>query len=172
MFLGLIVSSVVGVFEPVIAVLPIVISFQSLILDMSGNVGTQSLAVTIRVLMDSDLKGKQKRKLVVKEMRVGFINGLLLGVLAFIFTGFYIFLFRNLPLSSAFLISGCVGVSLIIAMMVSSLVGTVIPMFFDNIKIDPAAASGPLITTVNDLVAVVVYYSLAWVFLIEIFKLV
>ncbi len=54
-------------------------TFQSLILDMAGNVGTQSLAVTIRVLMDESLTGKQKLQLVCKEMRIGFSNGLLLG---------------------------------------------------------------------------------------------
>lgn len=55
LFLGMAVSSVVGIFESVVAVLPIVICFQSLVLDMAGNVGTQSLAVTIRVLVDEDL---------------------------------------------------------------------------------------------------------------------
>ena len=59
LFLGLAVSTVVGVFETVVAVLPIVMCFQSLILDMAGNVGTQSLAVTIRVLMDENLCGSQ-----------------------------------------------------------------------------------------------------------------
>ena len=54
-------------------------------------------------------------------------------------------------------------------MVVSSLVGTIIPMFFNKIHIDPAVASGPLITTVNDLVAVVTYYGLAMIFLVEIF---
>ena len=69
LFLGMIVSSVVGIFENVVAALPIVICFQSLVLDMAGNVGTQSLAVTIRVLMDENLSGKQKLLLVVKEVR-------------------------------------------------------------------------------------------------------
>ena len=68
----------------------------------------------------------------------------------------------------AFLISSCVGASLFLAMIISSLVGTLIPLFFNKIKIDPAVASGPLITTVNDLVAVVTYYGLAWILLIEI----
>ena len=87
LFLGMGVSTVVGAFEGVVAALPIVICFQSLILDMAGNVGTQSLAVTIRVLMDEDLAGKDKLSLVVKEMKVGFSNGLLLGVLALLSLG-------------------------------------------------------------------------------------
>ncbi len=172
LFLGMGVSSVVGAFEAVVAVLPIVMCFQSLILDMAGNVGTQSLAVTIRVLMDENLTGKQKLHLVWKEMKVGFVNGLLLGTLSFVFIGIYIACFKHNAWLHAFLISGCVGVSLMVAMVISSLVGTLIPMFFHKIKIDPAVASGPLITTVNDLVAVVTYYGLAWLFLIQIMQIV
>jgi len=172
LFLGMGVSSVVGAFEAVVAVLPIVMCFQSLILDMAGNVGTQSLAVTIRVLMDENLTGKQKLHLVWKEMKVGFVNGLLLGSLAVVFIGIYIACFKHNAWLHAFLISGCVGVSLMVAMVISSLVGTLIPIFFHKIKIDPAVASGPLITTVNDLVAVVTYYGLAWLFLIQIMQIV
>ena len=84
LFLGMVVSSVVGAFESVVAVIPIVMCFQSLILDMAGNVGTQSLAVTIRVLMDEELTAKQKLMLVVKEMKIGFVNGLFLGVMAWL----------------------------------------------------------------------------------------
>ena len=167
LFLGLAVSTVVGVFETVVAVLPIVMCFQSLILDMAGNVGTQSLAVTIRVLMDENLTAGEKVGLVLKEMKVGFFNGLFLGIMAFIFIGLYIWLLKGNPVVHAFVISGCVGFSLMAAMVISSLVGTLIPMFFHKIKIDPAVASGPLITTVNDLVAVVIYYSLVWILLIH-----
>lgn len=168
LLLGMGVSTVVGSFETVVAVIPIVICFQSLILDMAGNVGTQSLAVTIRVLMDDELNAKAKLRLVLKEMKVGFCNGLLLGGLAFVFLGLYIFGLKGYALTMAFLVSGCVGVSLLLAMVISSLVGTLVPLFFAKIKIDPAVASGPLITTVNDLVAVVTYYGLAWLFLIPI----
>ena len=79
----------------------------------------------------------------------------------------YIWLLKGNPVVHAFVISGCVGFSLMAAMVISSLVGTLIPMFFHKIKIDPAVASGPLITTVNDLVAVVIYYGLVWILLIH-----
>ena len=69
------------------------------------------------------------------------------------------------------MLSGCVGMSLIVSMVVSSLVGTLIPMLFHKIHIDPAVASGPLIPTTNDLVPVVVYYGLAMVVLIDLFHL-
>ena len=166
--LGLVVSSVVGMFEHVVAELTIVMCFQSLILDMAGNVGTQSLAVTIRVLMDENLTAGQKVHLVFKEARVGLSNGLILGMMSIILIGCYIYFFKSGTLQFAFAVSGCIGVALILAMLISSLVGTLIPMFFHKIHIDPAVASGPLITTVNDLVAVVTYYGLAWFFLIEI----
>ena len=134
---------------------------------MAGNVGTQSLAVTIRVLMDENLKAGQKIKLVFKEMKVGFCNGLFLGIMALAFIGGYMCLFKHTTIGYAFLISACVGFSLMVAMIVSSFVGTVVPIFFHKLKIDPAVASGPLITTVNDLVAVVTYYGLAWILLIN-----
>ena len=136
LFLGMGVSSVVGIFEEVVAVLPVVMCFQSLILDMAGNVGTQSLAVTIRVLMDENLTVAQKLKLVVKEMKTGFLNGVCLAVMSFLFLGLYIHFFRKYDIGHSFLIAACVGAALIVAMVISSLVGTVIPIFFKKIKVD------------------------------------
>lgn len=172
LLLGLLVSAVVGAFEKVVAQLTLIMTFQSLILDMSGNVGTQPLAVTIRVLMDENLTFRNKLKLVGKEMRIGFFNGLLLGILSFIMVGLYIMLFKHKAFLFSFAISSCIGISLILAMLISSGVGTLIPLFFKKIKVDPAVASGPLITTVNDLVAVVTYYGMSWIFLLNILKIV
>ncbi len=167
LFLGLLVSSVVAVFEPVVSSLTLIICFQSLILGMAGNVGTQSLAVTIRVLTDENLNFKKRLSFVLKEMRVGFCNGLFLGIVSFVLIGLYIMFFKDKPPVFSFATSGCAGLALCISMTVSSLTGTVIPLIFKSLKIDPAVASGPLITTVNDLVAVVTYYGLAWLLLIN-----
>ncbi|SDA13470.1 magnesium transporter [Ruminococcus sp. YE71] len=169
--LGIVVSSVVGAFEKVVAQLTLIMAFQSLILDMAGNVGTQSLAVTIRVLTDENLSFKQKGRLVSKEMRVGLCNGLLLGSISFVLIGLYIMLFKHRTALFSFAVSGCIGLSLMIAMLISSAVGTLIPLFFKKIKVDPAVASGPLITTVNDLVAVVSYYGMSWVLLLNVLHL-
>ena len=170
LFLGIGVSTVVGLFEPVVASIAFVVNFQSLILDMAGNVGTQSLAVTIRVLMDENLPGKEKAGLVFKEVRIGFINGLILGSLSFAFVSIYVALTKHADWGYACAVAGCVAAALLVAMVISSLVGTVVPMFFHKIKVDPAVASGPLITTVNDLVAVVTYYGLAWMLLLSVAK--
>ena len=171
LFLGMVVSSVVGMFESVVAVLPVVICFQSMVLDMAGNVGTQSLAVTIRVLMDENLKAKQKVGLVLKEARIGLMNGLVLCAMTLVVLGVYIHFFKGYDWLHGFLIAGCVGGALVTAMVISSMVGTVIPMFFHKIHVDPAVASGPLITTVNDLVAVVTYYGLSLIILIDMFHI-
>lgn len=170
--LGMMVSSVVGIFESVVAQIAIIVCFQSLVLDMAGNVGTQSLAVTIRVLMDEDVTFKQKWGLILKEVRVGLANGLLLGAASFLFIGLYVHFFKGYQWGFAFAVSLCVGVALLVAMVISSLVGTTVPMIFHKLNIDPAVASGPFITTINDLVAVVSYYGLAWILLINVLKLV
>lgn len=169
--LGILVSTVVGAFEQVVAQLTLIMAFQSLILDMAGNVGTQSLAVTIRVLMDENLSFKQKSHLVFKESRVGLFNGMILGIISFVLVGLFIMLFKHKDFMFSFAVSGCIGVALMLAMLISSTVGTLIPLFFKKIKIDPAVASGPLITTVNDLVAVVTYYGLSWLLLINVLHL-
>lgn len=169
--LGLLVSGVVGMFEQVVSHLTLIVCFQSLILGMSGNVGTQSLAVTIRVLMDEELLIKNKLLLVVKEAWVGLINGLILGVLSFVLVGFYIVVFKGAPYDYAFAVSLCTGLALALSIVISSVVGTFVPILFKGLKIDPAVASGPLITTVNDLVAVAAYYGLAWLLLINVMGL-
>ena len=139
---------------------------------VAGNVGTQSLAVTIRVLMDEQLTAGQKLGLMAKEMKIGFCNGSLLGAMSFLFVGLYVWLLKGKTIHYAFCVSGCVGVALLVSMVISSFVGTAVPMFFHKIRVDPAVASGPLITTVNDLVAVVTYYGMAWLLLINLLHLV
>ena len=170
--LGLVVSSVVGIFEKVIDLVAVSVCFQSLILDMAGNVGTQSLAVTIRVLNNEDLTVKDKLKLVKKEVKVGFFNGLLMAGFACVFITLYIFIIKNYPINFSIILALCIGLSLIVTMIISSLVGTLIPLTLNSMNIDPAVASGPLITTVNDLVSAICYYSIVYLFVIVIFQLV
>ena len=172
LFLGLGVSAVVGLFESVVSSLTMIVCFQSLTLSMAGNVGTQSLAVTIRVLMDEQISGRECFSLMLKEVRVGFVNGTVLGVASAGLIGLYIWLLKGYTAAFAFATSGCIGLSMALAMTVSGLTGTLVPMLFKKLKVDPAVASGPLITTINDLVAVVTYYGLAWWMLIHTLHLV
>lgn len=166
--LGLIISTVIGAFEKVIEQLTLVVCFQSLILGMAGNAGTQSLAVTVRILSDNELSGRDRAKLIFKEIRVGFVGGGLLGLLAFVGIGVYILLLQGESAYFSFAVSGCIGIALWGAMILSAAAGTLIPLGFKSIGLDPAVASGPLITTLNDLAAVVIYYGLAWLLLIQV----
>lgn len=171
LFLSLVVSTVVSLFEGVVARLTIAVVFQSLVLDMAGNVGTQSLAVSIRVLADSDLQWKDKLWLVTKEIRTGFVNGLILGLGSAALLGLYIHYFCQYDWVAAYAIALCIGSAMMVSMVISSLTGTVIPIAFKSMKMDPAAASGPLITTINDLIGVTTYYSMVWIFLIQLLHL-
>ena len=165
--LGMVVSSVVGAFEQVVAHLAVIVSFQSLILDMAGNAGTQSLAVTIRVLMDEKLSVRDRLKFMLKEARIGFANGLALAVLSLLFVTAFLFTVKSYPFLNAVLFATCTSLALFAAVTLSGVVGSAVPMMFRKLGIDPAVASGPLITTVNDLVAIVLYYGLAWALLIK-----
>lgn len=168
LILGLVQSFAMTSFEHIIAALPIIVFFQTLVLSMSGNSGTQSLAVTIRVLSDEE-DGKRKiTKTVFKELRTGFLNGLALGIIAFLI----VFVFMSITKQSigteqyqvadAIKASGIVAVSLLVAMTLSSCVGALIPIFFLKIGVDPAVASGPFITTISDVTALLIYYGLAY----------
>ncbi len=168
LFLGLAVSAVVGLFEGVVKELPLIVCFQSLILGMAGNVGTQSLAVTVRSLDGEGVSLGKQLGFIFKETRVALLNGLLIGACSVIIVGGYLVLLGGYSAAVSFATAGCVGSALCFAMMISGFTGAAIPTFFYKIGIDPAVASGPLITTVNDLVAVVSYYGLAWLLLLRV----
>ena len=165
--MGLAVSAVVGIFEGVVRELPFIVCFQSLILGMAGNVGTQSLAVTVRALSADDLGTKTKFGFIFKETRVALLNGLLIGLCSFLVVGIYLGILGSYTLPIVLSTATCVGLSLLFAMMVSGFTGAAIPMIFHGAGIDPAVASGPLITTVNDLIAVISYYGLAAILFLQ-----
>ena len=168
MFLGLLVSSIVGTFEAVITALPAVVFFQSMILDMAGNVRTQSLAVTIRNISEG-MSEKDKIKSVFKEIKIGFINGIIIGTFSFVFIMLFLIIKHQevvsgvgYNLKDVVKVSLIIGTSLLLSMTVSSLIGAMFPIILDKVHIDPAVASGPFITTFNDIIAVVSYYGLVY----------
>ena len=167
LILGLAQSFLMTGFEKVVACLPIIVFFQTLVLGMSGNTGTQSLAVTIRTVSTLNKEKSYVGRTLFREIRVGFFNGLILGVLAFLFV--FLFLLstnqgvtsETFELIEALKASGIVALSLLISMTISSFIGALIPIIFKKINVDPAVASGPFITTINDLTAMLIYYGLA-----------
>ena len=169
LFMGLAVSAVVGMFEGVVASLPMIVSFQSLILGMAGNVGTQSLAVTVRLLgNDDDNSWKTQILTILKEIRIALLNGVVLGAISFLIVSAYLFVFASYGAAFVFAAAGCVGLAMCFAMTISGFTGAAIPICLYRCGVDPAVASGPLITTINDLVAVLSYYGLAWALLLNI----
>ena len=159
------VSTVIGLFDFVIAALPLIVMFQPMILDMSGNSGSQSLGVTIRRIATDASDEKELLKSTLKEVFLCFMSGLILSLVCIVLVGLYL-LVKGRSAASAFSVSALTGASLLISMSVSGLIGTLTPLFFKKIGIDPAAASGPLITTLNDLISAVTYYGLAALFLL------
>lgn len=169
LFMGLAVSAVVGLFENVVDSLPMIVAFQSLILGMAGNVGTQSLAVTVRSLGSDEEPGLRDQFIMIaKETRVALLNGIFIGIISFLIVSGYLLLFGGCDTGFAFTASLCVGLAMCFAMTISGFTGATIPICLYRFGIDPAVASGPLITTINDLVAVISYYGLAWVLLLNI----
>ena len=84
---------------------------------------------------------------------------------------FYVISPFHKEIDIAFSVALCTGIALLVAMFLSSIFGTAVPILFKKLKIDPAVASGPFITTINDLVAVITYYGLAWILLINFLQL-
>ena len=155
--IGLFVSLLTSSFENVIKDLITVVFFQSLILGMAGNTGTQSLAVTISKINDDE---KKIAKVILRELLTGFVNGLIIAVLGFgLVLGFL--LLRNNTFDVSLKTGLSVSISLVISMSIASFLGAFVPYVLSKLKVDPAVASGPFITTVNDIVAIVIYYSLA-----------
>ena len=162
--LDLFIGAYTGIFEAIIVGVPFLVCFQQMISGMSGNVGTQSLAVAVRVLSGGDTDGKTLRKMVGKELSVGFLNGAVIGFFAMLAVTLFSYLTAKAGnLSVSFTLGACVGLAMVASTTISSLTGTLIPLFFYKVKIDPAVASGPLITTINDLAAISVYYGTAMI---------
>jgi len=169
MILAMIVSVLISSFEEAISTIAVIVFFQSMILGMAGNCGTQSLAVTIRVLTDEEVDAKKIAQIIFKELRIGFLNGLILGALSF--AGVFGFLYitqkpivagaTDFIVSDALRVSFIVALALFIALTISTVMGTIIPILLKKLHIDPAVASGPFISTINDICAVVIYYGLA-----------
>ncbi len=165
--LDILVCLVVSAFDHVIETITILILFEPVILALAGNIGTQSLAVCVRSISNNELDTSKKRiSHILKEFRNGLVSGLLIGVIIIIVAFLYITIINKNSQIDPLKISLIVGASVIIATSLSSMFGCLIPIFFDSLHVDPAAASGPFITTINDIIALAIYFGLAALFLI------
>ncbi|MDK4013044.1 magnesium transporter [Staphylococcus pseudintermedius] len=154
--LGMITASILGSFEETLEKVALLAAFIPIISGMSGNSGTQSLAVSVRNISTGDIKEKSKIKLALRESGSGFLT----GVTCAVSLSLIIMLLYGQPYLALI-----VGTSLTIAMTVGTTIGSVIPLVINRLGIDPAVASGPFITTINDIVSMLIYFGLATTFM-------
>ncbi|WP_435624405.1 magnesium transporter [Flagellimonas sp.] len=155
LFGGLGAAAIMGGFEEMIAQHAILFFFTPLIAAMAGNVGVQSSAIIVQGLANDDLKGSIGNRL-WKEMLLALLNGLILAILLLFFTWIW-----KGDLSTAMAIS----ISLVAVIVVAGIIGTFIPLFLDQRGIDPAIATGPFITTSNDIFGILIYFWIAKIIL-------
>ena len=165
--LDIFIGAYIGVFEAVVVGLPFLVSFQQLVAGLSGNTGTQTLALSVQLLSNPDLTGKEKFKFVLGEVKTGLLIGLITGLISAI----VVTLYAQLVNASGILITDiktglAVGLAMLISAFSSALSGSLIPITLHKLGADPAVASGPLITTFNDFIAITVYYGFALILLI------
>ena len=155
LFLGLLggigAAAVMGGFEEVLLQYKILFYFTPLIAAMAGNVGVQSSAIIVQGLANNDVKDSINNRL-FKETLLSILNGIILAAFLFVF----IYLWRN-EIDVALAIS----LSLVVVIIVAGIVGTFIPLFLNKRGIDPAIATGPFITTGNDIFGILIYFLIA-----------
>jgi len=155
LFLGLIggvgAAYIMGGFEDMLKDHAILFFFTPLIAAMAGNVGVQSSAIIVQGLANDDVKGSINNRL-FKEMLLAALNGIILAMVLLLFVWAY----KN-DFSTALAIS----ISLVIVVIVAGLIGTFIPLFLDKRGVDPAIATGPFITTSNDIFGILIYFWIA-----------
>ena len=149
---GFVSVKVFGMFEGAMDKNGSLFFFTPLIAAMAGNVGVQSSAIIVQGLANNTLSGSLFNRL-IKEVSLTLFNGLILSIILFL--GSYFFLDVSLEI----ILTVCV--SLISVIIIASLIGTFVPLLLEKYGIDPALATGPFITTSNDICGILIYFSIA-----------
>ena len=156
LFGGFISVKVLGVFEPMMNSHRMLLFFTPLIAAMAGNVGVQSSAIVVQGSANNSITGSLWNRL-LKELSLSLLNGSILAVILILGTHFL--------LGYEFIIGITVSIALLSVIVVASLIGTFIPIVLDKYGVDPALATGPFITTSNDILGIIIYFSIARVIL-------
>lgn len=156
LFLGMLTASLIGQFEKTLNEVAVLAIFIPLIAGMAGNTGTQSLAVAVRGLATGEYGNKGKTKLILREAGTGLITGTVCGIIIAI----VIFLWKD-----QLFLGLLVGFTILATLTVATIAGSLIPLVMDRLKIDPAVASGPFISTINDIISILIYFGMATAFM-------
>lgn len=155
LFLGLVggvgAAAIMGGFEELISEHAILFYFTPLIAAMAGNVGVQSSAIIVQGIANDDLKGSISNRL-FKEMMLATLNGLILAAILLLFSWWF---------NGSFYTALAISLSLVVVIIVAGIIGTFVPLFLNKRGIDPAIATGPFITTSNDIFGILIYFWIA-----------
>ncbi len=149
---GFVSVRVLGFYEPAMELHPELFFFTPLIAAMAGNVGVQSSAIIVQGLANNTLSGSLFNRL-VKELSLSLLNGLLLAFILILGSHFILDIDYNTGIT--------VSLALLSVIITASLIGTFIPIVLDKYGIDPALATGPFITTSNDITGIIIFFSIA-----------
>nr|pir mgtE protein - Bacillus firmus [Cytobacillus firmus]AAA64954.1 MgtE [Cytobacillus firmus] len=152
MFFGLITAEVIGQFEETLEAIVLLAAFIPLLMDSAGNTGTQSLAVAVRGLALGTVERDGVWKMLKRELGTGLMLGF---ICMLVIAGIVTVMHGNMML--AFI----VGISIFLTLSIATIIGTIVPLIINKMKLDPAIASGPFITTVNDILGLLIYFSIA-----------
>lgn len=147
---GLVSSRIISFYEHSLSNIIALAAFIPIILGMSGNVGSQSSSIIVRNIALGKIHVKNITKVIIKELKVGLALGILYGILL---GGIAFFIYKDIP-GFHYVVS----ISILIAMTTASTIGSIIPLTFEKLNVDPALASGPFVTTVMDIVGVAAYF--------------
>jgi magnesium transporter len=148
LFGGILGSMVISQFTGELSLYPQLIIFIPMITAMGGNVGIQSSAIIVQGLANNSLGLESTAQKLTKELGVAVLNGLVLSSIIFAY---------NLIFTHSYALTISVSVALFTVIVFASIFGTIVPLFLNRIKIDPALATGPFITTVDDIMGVLIY---------------
>lgn len=149
---GVLSSQIIGIFDEEMASYTSLAMFLPLIAAMGGNAGVQSSAIVVQGLASGDLDIHSTGKKLFKEFRIGTCNGLICGGLIFAYNFFF---------SDSFALTLSVSVALLSVIVFATVLGTFIPLLLKKMKVDPAIATGPFITTFNDIMGLIIYLLIA-----------
>lgn len=152
MFFGMISANIIASFEETLEAVVLLAGFIPLIMGSAGNAGTQSLAVAVRSLALGSLEKKGLGKLLFRELSTGMLLGIVCGLVLAVVIPF---------LHSSYFLAFIVATSLFLSLSIATVIGTIVPLAINKLKLDPAIASGPFITTVNDITGLLIYFSVA-----------
>jgi len=156
LFLGMFTASLIGRFEATLEKVAILAVFIPLIAGMAGNTGTQALAVAVRRISLGDTEDQTLSKMIVREAGTGLITGAICGVVVTV----VVFVWQG-----DLFLGALVGISILATLTVATISGAFIPLIMHKLKVDPAVASGPFITTINDIISILIYFGMATLFM-------